>query len=1181
MIRVWQSNRLEQLASRLIDNLHASGGSPASRIFAGPPIVVPNRNIETYLKYEIARGSGVAAALAFYVPESFLAEIFCRNQDGSGGATLLHAAALRAFFLEVLSGPSATGEPDLLPGPVRAYLEAASDDPDARDRRRLQLAARLARLAHHYGEARPELLRAWSVGRAEFATAPDDAATEAWQRALWEQLLAARRRAQDARKTAWVLPWESLDQIDATVLKRPGGVHFFGFSYFTPAQFELIGQLDRHTTLQIYSFTPCRWHEDDVQRGAARKRPRRMLSGPAESEAAEPSIVASWGTPGRDCADRLRQFAGASFDSQFAASHAPTVLARLQREILERAPENGAPFEPDDSLVILGCPGIRREAEIVANEIWRLVQEDDRTERGQSQERLRFRDIAVLFADSANRASYQAHFRAVLEELHGIPFNMVDLPLASECQVIEAVLLLLALPLGEFTRPELLKILGHPALCARFPEADPSRWRAWCLELEVVRGADRADHRETYIDRDLFHWEQALRRLVSGAFMTGTAHGTERSFELDGSEYLPYELPADALADAARLLLLARSLVADARFARTARLSLTEWSDFFLAMVRAYLGAASDPEQRALLVCLHEIYELRRLDVSGARFGYVIASELLREALEGLEGSRGHYLADGVVVSPLKEMRALPFRVIFVCGLGEGLFPAPTGPDALDLTSQNRAAGDVTPRERDKYLFLETITCARERLYLSYVARDLQTDDELNPAPILAELMRHLDASRDGKAAKRWVKEQPLRRFHESYFESGTSRGPSRAATANFSSQARAEWQARSWGRLLKEQSKGSSRSPGAELYRLEPGLVRWLGLCPLDRVTSHGAPARRLTLSLADLRRFLECPLQGWAAAMLRLAEDEEVAEAEREDEPFTTGRLRETSLLRAVFLEGLKRGIAWHDRSALEALYKLHAEAYTRRGWTPIGLFGDAERQRHVACLSSWYEHARTHNLVAHEFRVYRFGAAREAECVDRIEPAISLEVPLQGRPGESRAVRVDLVGRTEIVVPALPVSIIPVPRPEAAARDFLRGFLDAVVLSLLPGHHDPAQYHTHVFVVPRGGNPPNPVRTFHDVDAVRARQFLTDLIGDLLGSPHDYLLPCEAVFDLLDSERKKAIAASVEAMKENPRAACSSRYGPVPNFAQYEPPDEDRARAIIERRFGLFRDSGGLAQ
>ena len=41
---------------------------------------------------------------------------------------------------------------------------------------------------------------------------------------------------------------------------------------------------------------------------------------------------------------------------------------------------------------------------------------------------------------------------------------MVDLPLAGECRVIEALFLLLALPMGEFTRPEVLKISTHPAV---------------------------------------------------------------------------------------------------------------------------------------------------------------------------------------------------------------------------------------------------------------------------------------------------------------------------------------------------------------------------------------------------------------------------------------------------------------------------------------------------------------------------------------------------------------------------------------------------------------------------------------------------------------------------------------------------------------------------------------------
>ena len=47
----------------------------------------------------------------------------------------------------------------------------------------------------------------------------------------------------------------------------------------------------------------------------------------------------------------------------------------------------------------------------------------------------------------------------------------------------------------------------------------------------------------------------------------------------------------------------------------------------------------------------------------------------------------------------------------------------------------------------------------------------------------------------------------------------------------------------------------------------------------------------------------------------------------------------------------------------------------------------------------------------------------------------------------------------------------------------------------------------------------------------------------------------------------------------MKENDNKSCSSRYGPVPNFEEYDPPGDDEARQIIERRFGLFLESGGM--
>ena len=78
--------------------------------------------------------------------------------------------------------------------------------------------------------------------------------------------------------------------------------------------------------------------------------------------------------------------------------------------------------------------------------------------------------------------------------------------------------------------------------------------------------------------------------------------------------------------------------------------------------------------------------------------GYRIACET-GELPDGLTGSQGHCLADGVVVSPLLEMRALAVSGGVSLRARRGAFPAADGPDPLDLTLSRRQAGDVSPRE--------------------------------------------------------------------------------------------------------------------------------------------------------------------------------------------------------------------------------------------------------------------------------------------------------------------------------------------------------------------------------------------------------------------------------------------------------------------------------------------------
>jgi exodeoxyribonuclease V gamma subunit len=279
---------------------------------------------------------------------------------------------------------------------------------------------------------------------------------------------------------------------------------------------------------------------------------------------------------------------------------------------------------------------------------------------------------------------------------------------------------------------------------------------------------------------------------------------------------------------------------------------------------------------------------------------------------------------------------------------------------------------------------------------------------------------------------------------------------------------------------------------------------------------------------------------------------------------------------LLRGVFQDALQNPAGALTPSSLAALYDPRAEVMGRSGLMPVGLFRDSGRRRHLACLNAWHQGARSRGLLAAgPFQVQRFGRASEHERVDLLCDPIALDVPLPGPEGASTTVRVEIHGRTEPVSSTLPGSLTCVTRDEAKSKDFLAGFLDAVVLTVASARPSPVDHQAHILPHAEKGGA-DFERRFGGIDQTVARSYLTGLLADMFGGRHDYLLPCEAVFDYL--EKGKNVAASIDEIKEDGRKSCSSRYGPVRNFALYDPPPDDVAEAMIDRRFGLFLNSGG---
>jgi exodeoxyribonuclease V gamma subunit len=1167
------SNRTGPLLDAFAENVAAT----QTTLYAPVCLLIPNDFVETHVKQGLARRRGIAANVESYFLKGFLREV---AEASAPGLRIVDRDTIEGELLALFHDGRRLASADL--AAVRSYLVPDDADRPALDRRRAQLAAQLAGLFDEYAYSRPEMLAAWRKGA--LITGWDEP-LQRWQRDLWLALFG--RGGTLAGNDTAALP-DFFARTPPGELRVRGPAHVFGISFVARLYRSIFASLGRATSLFIYTLNPCRELWEDLQPArrtaprtrAGSARPSRQLAldlgdAPDAAGAAPPveenPLLALWGRPGRDSIRLYNDLSDCDFHERFedpaAGAPRPTLLATLQREVLDRAPRSRAAAAADDSLVMFGAPDPRRELETVAAEIWSLVGRDDT---------LRFDDFAVV-VPAASADTYLPLAREVFTAASELPHTVLDLPSPAEGHILGAVELLLALPSGPLARRDLLQLAMHPAVARRFPDVDPELFLALCEQLVIVRGADGADLADSYLEQDRVSWDQGLRRLALGAFLSGRRSGEERPFLFGGEPVLAAELPADAEPAARALGVIARELIDYARTARALTAPVAEIMALLRRVVAATIRPATPEEQAALGDCFAVLERIAEAMPADLQIGFGVAAELVRARLAARRGrSRA---PEGVTVATFAPLRALPFRNVFVLGLDERVFPSAAGFGALDLrgAAPSPQPGDVTPREQDEYVFLETLLSARERLYLSYVARDATTGERKDPSSTLLALRDVLGAGSGGEDLLRGITrpDPPLTRSHDS------------SVRAVMPAAAR-EWQAAALGRSL--------RQAAVAIQLPEPGALRaampaatWAAIAPplgAVALAARSEASRRAvdTLTLADLRRFLECPLQGSVRVLLPMrGEDDAEDEAEaalRERENLGDTRVQTVPLLRELFGRALDAGATADD--ALTERYDAMTAVLRLDGTLPAGVFGAVLRVHHLTLLRSWRDGllAAFGGVLPTGLAPIWYGAAPEHRRDIQLAPALRLDVALPDGP---RAIA--LHGQSEPLALVdgrrVAITLVGSRRRDYVERDRLRAWLTHLAVAA-SGAGDEAVRPFGVIVLAgdRDGEPASVDRgEFAPIGAAEARALLADLAAQMLADVHAYLMPCEGVFTWRRRQRKgqnMTVREAVLLIRDDQVTRISSERGPVADARRYPvPPDRDAA-AFVARRFDPYFQS-----
>ncbi len=1038
MLRAVHGNRVEGLLEAMLAAL------PPANPFVPATIVVGGHLAGRWLKREIAMHRGIAAGLDLVTFDAFIERTWAGERvEGIDREQL--AAALASVLADgrVVHGLA----------PVAAYLGAAPAPGDRAGPRRVQLADHLARLVWQYTATRPEWMAAFSVGKPPEELAGDS--TARWQAALVGEALARLAKQHGSpRVPIPMLPWARRRAgLHAPTLAAPIAV--FGISYLVRSQLEALSDLGQHSDVTVYLLDPCAELWDDVRRGTGE----------------DPLLLSLWGRAVRDTLGALVERTGGDVEDAFVVDEPATALAQLLCDVRERKLSAEAVAAPP-GVAVIAAPSERRELEAIAQRFRAHLDADPS---------LRAHDLAVWIAGDAER--YLAQASSAFEAV-GVPCHLIDAPLDDRGRIGEAVLALLELPTCEMTRSDLLRVMTHPAVLAAHPHVDVVDWVRWTERLGIVHGADAHAHAGTYLElhKDKFHWDQGVRRLALGAYMVGANRGPAQIGDL---LVAPEEVRPDQLASAATYALLVRSLCADAAWLAAHEATLTQWAELFVGLVDAYIDRSTElgDKSRDIERVRSMLAGIAFVDLDGRRVGFREAREHAVRQLVDARADRGEPLAAGVMIAPLRPHRAVPFRVAAVVGLAEGEFPAQNQPSPLDLRRDVRA-GDVAPRDRDRQAFFEVVLGARDALYLSYVAAEPKSGQPLGPSSVVMELgdalAPYLGATSSRAALELLTVKEPLHRW-------GRTDGNARERWAvRVRDAVRAHLRSHQHPIPDADGMLALLAHPSLAPLRAELGIV--------DALPQPPAPPGRRQLSIANLRAFLESPVQAWAQAVLDLDELPDDAVIDHSDEPFHVEKPARAVLLREVLAAHLR-----DPGGELAARYDAVVADLELRGQFPVGVFGEAARAVDLRTLAHW----RTEIGLVAVGTATRIGFGRSMSDTAELMPAVELEL----EPG--RTVR--LVGSTEILIrngDRATSLIAMVGEATKTSRHHLRGALDHVVLAaagLAPNGHE------HFLLHPVG----SARRVVHEPWAqADARAYLIELVRDLLDRAHGYLLP----FDVL---------------------------------------------------------------
>ncbi|WP_282167228.1 exodeoxyribonuclease V subunit gamma [Shewanella japonica] len=779
MLRLIQSNQMEVLSEQLSKMLAIPLDS--THLLASEHILVQSPGMSTWLRLEVAKYNGIAAALSFPLPSSFTWQLCHELLPDVPKDNAFTKAAMTWKLMDLL--PKLLTDEDF--SPLKAYLEQQAStlvEPTTTsielsplyaqhqqhfDAMKLyQLCGRIADIFDQYLVYRPHWILGWEQN--EHPLSLED--NQLWQPKLWRALIEYNQHQVNAS----LYHRANLHQDLITALQNPNTVieslperlFVFGISSMPLQTLEVLYHLAERIEVIMFSLSPCQHYWGDIVDPKARARMalqyanKKQLGEQWEEklEVGNP-ILANNGKMGRELLDLMLALPAEHTDFSYDCYVEPSqstdelsLLHGLQYDILQME-TLGEPLGPDahfyqntearrtlhssdDSITLRSCHSPLREVETLHDHLLHLLSNDAD---------LLPKDIVIMMPDVA---AYAPYIDAVFgtgnsQQQHGnryIPYAIADRGAAQESPLINSFLNLLNINQSRFGLTEIVSILEVPAILRKFQLDDDGLQliRRWLDDANVRWGRD--EHTRVQQGVPGFNqnsWAFGITRLIQGYAFNDESSIYHDTLLVKGVE--------GQSAQTLGFLLNFLEAIDEYQLQLATPCPTLERIEQLYQLLEVFFEA--DDDEREQVQTIREALTALKDELEAAGHQGSLDIEVLKQWFnQRLNESRvgQRYLAGSVNFCTLMPMRSIPFKVVCLLGMNDGVYPRVQHPVGFDLMAHNGAMkGDRSRRLDDRYLFLEALLSARQQLYISYIGHSERDNAERIPSMLVSELIEY------------------------------------------------------------------------------------------------------------------------------------------------------------------------------------------------------------------------------------------------------------------------------------------------------------------------------------------------------------------------------------------------------------------------------------------------------